>query len=66
LSLRELGADLVEGFDGLTVSDSLHMVSDHPAYLVSDQGLLDRSQILQRRKEHVTMFRTSHVLDEVS
>jgi hypothetical protein len=40
--------------------------SQSPTHLIPDQGLFDGSQILQRRKEHVTMFWPSYVLNEVS
>jgi hypothetical protein len=34
--------------------------------LVSDEGLLDRSQILKWGKKHMTVIRTTNILDEVS
>jgi hypothetical protein len=38
----------------------------YTTHLLPNQGLLNRRQILQRRQEHVRMFRPSDVLCEVA
>lgn len=68
LTLSQLLADLVEGLDGLALvirkaHSKLRRASTH---LLSDQRLLDRGQVLQRRQKHVCMFWSSNVFCEVA